>query len=248
MRHRLCSVIVLCVFCLSGCIKAGPNPDDPYESINRKIYRFNMVLDRFIIKPPAEFYIAVVPPPIRAGVNNLYNNINMIPTFASDILQGELEHAITDFWRFVINTSLGLGGVFDVASHAGIPFRENDLGITFAKWGDLNSPYIMVPFLGPSTIRDSMGLVFEYTFFTPYPYVPTALIVEGVLSFRYVDLRSRMFDTDKLMREAPDPYSFMRDAYLQHRRYLIQGEEAVPTGLLYVEEDDLLSETPSEGN
>lgn len=227
-------------------MKVGPNPDDPYESINRKVYAFNMVFDQYLIKPPAEFYITVVPPEVRAGVNNLYNNINMFPTVANDILQGEFQHMIQDFWRFVINTSLGVGGLFDVASAAGIPFHENDLGITFAKWGDMKSPYIMMPILGPTTIRDGISLIFDFSFFTPYPYVPTYLLLQGVLSFRYVDLRSRMFDTDKLMREAPDAYSFMRDAYLQHRNYMIRGEQPDTQGSLYVDEEELLQEVPNQ--
>ena len=162
----------------------------------------------------------------------------MLPTLANDILQAEFQQAILDFWRFVINSSMGLGGIFDVASQCSLPLHENDLGITFAKWGDKHSPYIVIPFLGPSTIRDGMGLIFDYTLFTPYPYIRNDVIIEGLLLLRYIDLRSRMFDTDRLMQEAPDPYTFMRDAYLQHRNYLILGEQAIPQGLLYVDDED----------
>lgn len=249
MRFRILGCITaLTLSLLVGCMKAGPHPDDPYESINRKIYAFNSAFDEYLIKPPAEFYRHVVPPEVRAGVNNLYNNVNMFPTVANDLLQAEYIKAIQGFWRFVINTSIGVGGIFDVASASGIPFHENDLGITFAKWGDMHSPYIMIPILGPSTIRDGAGLVFDYTFFTPYPYVPTYIVIQGILSFRYVDLRSRMSDTDKLIKEAPDAYSFMRDAYLQHRNYLIKGEETIAAGTLYVEEDELLEEVPTNAH
>lgn len=224
---------------LVGCVAIGPNPSDPYESINRKIYHFNLAFDKYVVQPPTQAYVTLIPAPVRAGINNVYNNVNMLPTMANDILQANGQQAILDFWRFVINSSMGIGGIFDVASLCKLPMHENDLGITFAKWGDKNSPYIMIPFLGPSTIRDGMALMFDYTFFTPYPYLHKTEIIEGLLALRYVDLRSRMFDTDRLLREAPDPYAFMREAYLQHRQYLIHGEAALDTlGTTYVDEDE----------
>jgi len=237
---------------LSGCVAVGPNPDDPYEKINRKIYSFNAVFDEYILKPPAKFYAFAVPAPVRAGVNNVYNNINMFPTVANDLLQADFQQAILDTWRFIINSSMGIAGIFDVASLCQLPPHENDLGITFAKWGDKHSPYIIIPFLGPSTIRDGFGLMFDYTFFTPYPYIHQDYMIESVLGFRYVDLRSRMFDTDKFISAAPDPYAFMRDAYLQHRHYLIDGEQAITPGDLYVDEaegeiEPVLTNTPPEG-
>ena len=187
------------------------------------------------------------------NIRHIYNNINMLPTFANDVLQAEFQQAILDFWRFVINSSMGIGGIFDVASQCKLPLHENDLGITFAKWGDKNSPYIIIPFLGPSTLRDGMGMMFDYTFFTPYPYIHKDYIIESILLLRYVDLRSRMFDTDRLLNQAPDPYTFMREAYLQHRNYLILGEEAIETsGSFYVDEDEpanpdeVLTNTPPD--
>jgi phospholipid-binding lipoprotein MlaA len=208
---------------LAGCLHKGTNPDDPYESINRKIHGFNTTFDSIFLKPPAKLYKAVLPAPVRASINNFYDNINMIPVFANDLLQGDWHNASNDAGRFVINSSIGLAGIFDVASHYGLPLRRNDLGITFARWGDKKSPYIVIPFLGPSTIRDGMGLAFEYTFLTPYPYFNSD-VVTGLLLFRYVDLRSQFLDTDRYVDEALDKYSFIRDAYLQHRNYLITGE------------------------
>ncbi len=243
---RFKPLIAAATLCLAGCVAVGPNPDDPYEAINRKIFIFNTAFDKHIVQPPTKLYVAAIPAPIRAGINNIYNNINMLPTVANDLLQAEFQQAILDSWRFVINSSMGLGGIFDVASQCTLPPHENDLGITFAKWGDKNSPYIVIPFLGPSTIRDGMGLMFDYTFFTPYPYIHKDFIIESVLILRYIDLRSRMFDTDRLMQEAPDPYAFMRDAYLQHRNYLIRGEEATPVGTFYVDEDEAPEPDPDQ--
>jgi phospholipid-binding lipoprotein MlaA len=222
---------------LSACISKGSNPADPYEAINRQTYKFNVVFDTFILKPPAKLYKAVVPPLVRSGVNNFYNNINMIPTVANDLLQAEWNCAIKDVGRFVINTTIGVGGVFDVATRfRDLPPRSNDLGLTFAKWGDKNSPYIVIPFLGPSTIRDGMGMMFNYTLFTPYPYIPSDTVIWTLIIVRYVDLRSQMLETDKLIEESIDKYAFIRDAYLQHRNYLITGEQA-DEGTLYVDDE-----------
>lgn len=230
-------LLVITTLFLQGCLEKGPNPEDPYESINRPIYKFNQVLDTAVAKPTAKFYTAIMPVKLRAGINNFYNNINMIPTVINDLLQADFPHASQDFRRLILNSTIGLGGILDPAVRYDSPLRSNDLGITFALWGDKQSPYVMIPLLGPSTIRDGMALMFDYTFFTPYPYIPTtplyALLVE-----RYVDLRAQMLDNDKLISESLDKYAFIRDAYLQHRRYLIQGEgNEGDTSSLYVDDE-----------
>lgn len=238
---------------LSACATKGTNPDDPYEAFNRKIYKFNTAFDDVILKPPARVYAAVIPPRIRAGVNNVYDNINMIPTVANDLLQAEFNFAIKDTWRFIINSTLGVAGIFDPASTFKLPPHSNDAGLTFAKWGDKKSPYLVIPFLGPSTFRDGMGLMFNYTFFTPYPYIRSDALLYGALGLRYVDLRSQMLDTEHLMDDAIDKYSFMRDAYLQHRQFLMTGEQQQENSDLYVDEeageanDSILPETPADG-
>ncbi len=224
---------------LQGCLKRGPNPEDPYESINREIFKFNRAFDATAVKPVAKLYAVVLPAPLRAGINNFYTNINMIPTVINDLLQADYPHALKDTWRFIANTSFGVGGIFDPATAFGLPRRSNDLGLTFAIWGDKHSPYVMIPFLGPSTLRDGMALMFEYTFFTPYPYIRSTSLLYGLLGERYIDLRAQMLDNDRLISEALDKYTFVRDAYLQHRQYLIQGEDndTPESGSLYVEDD-----------
>jgi phospholipid-binding lipoprotein MlaA len=237
---------------LSACVNKGTNPDDPYEPFNRRVYRFNAVVDKTVLKPAAKVYAAVIPPKIRAGINNVYDNVNMLPTVANDLLQADWNMAIKDTWRFIMNSTIGIGGIFDPASTAHLPPHSNDLGLTFAKWGDKKSPYLVIPLLGPSTFRDSMGMMFDYAIFTPYPYIQSNALLYGILGFRYVDLRSQMLDTDRLMADAIDKYAFMRDAYLQHRQYLITGEQQ-ETGELYVDEeasdanDNVLPETPADG-
>ena len=251
MRLPLLSTVLLSAILMSACVNKGPNPDDPYEPLNRKIYAFNNKVDAAILKPPAKLYKAIVPDPVRAGINNVFNNINMLPTIANDLLQGDPKYALKDAWRFVINSTFGVAGIFDAADKCQLPPHSNDLGLTFAKWGDKHSPYFMIPLLGPSTFRDGMGLMFDYALFTPYPYIRQNAIIYSVLAFRYVDLRSQMLETERLMDDAIDKYAFMRDAYLQHRNYLINGG-AIDNGSLYVEEadskskpNDVLPETPA---
>lgn len=224
---------------LSACITKGTNPADPYEPINRKIHNFNMAFDAAILKPPAKFYRAVVPLPVRTGVNNAYNNVLMLPSVASDLLQAEWRHAIKDSWRFLINSTLGVGGIFDVAdSSFQLPPHYNDLGLTFAKWGDKHSPYIVIPFLGPSTIRDGMAMPFDYAL-TPYPYIHSDALIYSLIVLRYIDIRAQLLESEPLLNEAFDKYTFIRDAYLQHRNYLITGEQPDTDASLYVDETDV---------
>ena len=251
MRLRIAFVFAASTLLLSACANKGTQPDDPYESINRSIFKFNTALDAVFLKPPAKLYDAVTPALVRSGINNAYLNINMIPTVANDLLQAEWNTAIKDTWRFIINSTLGIAGIFDPASTCALPPHSNDLGLTFAKWGDKKSPFIMLPLLGPSTIRDGMGLLFNYTLFTPYPYIPQDAVIYGILGFRYIDLRAQMLDTDKLMAESLDPYAFLRDAYMQNRNYLITGKQEDTAGMLYVDDDaagspNLLTQTPHE--
>lgn len=147
----------------------------------------------------------------------------MFPTVVNDLLQGQGTTAILDTWRVFINSTFGIGGLIDVASTFGLAPHSNDMGITFAKWGDHKSPFIMVPFIGPSTIRDGFGLMFDCVF-TPYFYINPDSVVFGLLALRYIDLRSQLLDTDKLLTDAIDPYTMLRDAYLQHRQATISKQ------------------------
>jgi phospholipid-binding lipoprotein MlaA len=225
MRLRTVLSCLAGAFFLAGCMHKGTNPEDPYESTNRKIHNFNMAVDSALLKPAAKIYKGVLPAPIRSSINNFYNNIYMIPTVANDLLQADWHSASDDAGRFVINSTVGLGGLFDVAAENNLPLHRNDLGLTFARWGDKKSPYIVIPLLGPSTIRDGMGMLFEYTFLTPYPYIDDNAVLYSLIGVRYVDLRSQLLDSEQILNEAIDKYSLIRDAYLQNRNYLITGEK-----------------------
>ncbi len=220
---------------LTGCAHKGTNPADPYETFNRKVYRFNTAIDSAVLKPTATVYKTVLPALVRKGINNVFNNLDMIPSVANDLLQAEGKWAIKDSWRFVINSTLGFGGLFDAAEKCGLPAHYNDLGLTLAKWGDKNSPYLVLPLLGPSTIRDGSGLLFQFALWSPYVYINNDPLAYSLAGLRYIDLRTQLLDSEQLMNEALDKYSFMRDAYLQHRSYLIAGTEQ-DNGSMYIED------------
>lgn len=223
MQLRLLFLQV-CILALSACV-TGENPADPLEPLNRSTFKFNRAFDATVSKPLAQLYLAVVPQSVRNGVDSAFNNIAMIPAVGNDILQGEFREAIKGSWRFAINSTLGVGGIFDLASKSfGLPAHYNDLGKTFAKWGYKQSAYVMLPLLGPSTIRDVIGYGTEYFIMTPFPYIQDQGLVWGLWGLRYVDLRSQLFEQERLMQEAMDPYTFVRDAWLQHRQYKINDE------------------------
>lgn len=252
MSKRLLFILFLIPFGLCACHYHHHNPDDPFEKVNRDIYKFNMAFDATILKPPAIAYQRYIPAPIRASVNNIYTNVGMLPTIGNDILQLQGKHGIHDLGRFIINSTLGLAGIGDVATKLGIPMHRNDFGLTLAHWGNIKSPYIMIPFLGPATIRDGFGLMIDYTFFTPYPYIPDNALY-GILVLRYVDLRSQMLDDEKLLNNALDPYALMRDAYFQHRNRLISINKGLDLNednsqSLYVEEDELPASNTKEAS
>ncbi len=237
---RFIAIPLVSCLLLFGCTYRGTNPVDPYEPINREIHKFNMAFDATMLKPPAKLYKAVLPQQVRSSINNAYNNVLMLPTVANDLLQWQWRYAIKDSWRFLINSIFGVAGLFDVAdSSFGLPPHYNDLGLTFARWGDKKSPYIVIPFLGPSTVRDGVATIFDYALFTPYPYLDNDAVIYGLLGLRYVDIRSQMLDNERILDEALDKYTFIRDAYLQHRNFLITGEQSQENASLYVEEEEI---------
>ncbi|MDR2874982.1 MAG: VacJ family lipoprotein [Methylobacillus sp.] len=209
---------------LSGCATQGNR--DPLESMNRGIYKFNDTVDNAAIKPVAGAYKAVVPSPIRTGVNNFFTNLGTVVTVINDLLQFKLGAAMNDAGRFVINSTFGIAGIFDVASMDGVEKNNNDFGQTLAVWGWENSAYLVLPFLGPSTVRDAGGLAVDSYAFDPIYYVDHVPTRNTSLAVKFVDRRSQYLPASDLLDEAAlDPYAFMRDAYLQRRDRQIHGEE-----------------------
>lgn len=221
---RLAGLVTLTsLLLLSGCASVpGPaDKNDPLESYNRAMFAFNDGLDRTIVKPVAEVYRDNIPQPLQTGVSNFFSNIDDIFVFLNDLLQFKLGQAASDFSRLVWNTTVGLGGFIDVASHMDLPKHNEDLGQTLGVWGIGDGPYIVLPFLGPSTVRDTAGVLVEA------PHHPVNDIEDNetywaTIALMTVDKRAQLLGASKVVDEAAlDRYVFIRDAYLQHRLSLI---------------------------
>lgn len=244
-RYLLLSLLSAAL--LSGCATPANNYD-PLEPINRPIYRFNEVSDRYLLKPVAKGYAKVTPHFIRRGVSNFFANIDDVYTAANGLLQGKVRQAGSDSLRVVVNSTLGLGGLIDVASRAGLPRHDEDFGQTLGYWGVGSGPYLMLPLLGPSTLRDATarGLT-EAATDRPLENMQTVEVRNSLLALRVIDQRTRLFALDPLLEDALDPYSFVRDAWLQKRYNAVwDGKPPVPLQLGAGDEgDDLDGEMPA---
>lgn len=222
---------------LVGCASTGNK--DPLEGINRGVYKFNDVADRAVIKPVATAYKTVTPSPIRKGVSNFFSNIGMLTTIVNDLLQLKFAHAFTDAGRFVINSTFGIAGLIDVASMDNIEKRNEDFGQTLGHWGVDTGAYLVLPFLGPSTVRDTAGLVFDTVTSDPITYthnIGEVRLHNQLRIAQLIDKRTQLLDaTDIVDNASIDPYAFLRDAYLQRRASLVQ-DGLVPQEL--IKQDD----------
>jgi phospholipid-binding lipoprotein MlaA len=218
------SLLSLCLLLLCGCASLPPgqrDPRDPWERFNRGTYKFNDVLDRAVVKPVAKGYTHL-PQPMQTGVHNFFDNLNYPITIVNDLLQGQVVSFFSDIGRFVINTTAGLGGLFDPATAAGMEKNYRDFGQTLGKWGVPKGPYVVVPIFGPYTVRDGIGAATVDYYANPSNYaqfwVSTSLwLVRGV------DRRARLLPLDATIQSAYDPYAFIRNAYLQNRDFLVTG-------------------------
>ena len=217
MRSKFLTLITICLITLiTGC--ASVDNRDPLEGINRGVYKFNDVSDKAVFKPIAGAYKAVMPSPIRTGVNNFFANLRTFVTSINQVLQFKFNKAAESAGRFVINSTIGIAGLFDVASKQGIPQYKEDFGQTLGYWGVGSGAYLVVPFIGPSTVRDGTALVAESMTIDPIGYIDDPRTRNIVLGTMFIDARAAMLPGSDLLDEAAlDPYSFMRDAYLQRR-------------------------------
>ncbi|MDR1057772.1 MAG: VacJ family lipoprotein [Coxiellaceae bacterium] len=228
---------------ISGCAisKLPPtDPQDPYEHFNRKVFAFNMALDRAFFRPVAKVYDVVLPWPVKKGVCNIFSNIGDVTSAANEVLQLHFAQVVADLARIVINTTVGVGGLFDVATKLGLEKDKEDFGLTLAVWGSKNTPYIVLPFLGPSTIRDAaVGLPVDYLLLSIWPYVKWDAIRYGMLATNTVSNRASLLPGDEVINQAFDPYIFVRDAYSQRRAYL--AKESIEEHITkYVDEDGVV--------
>lgn len=218
-------ILLISTFGISGCATQANN--DPLESLNRGIYKFNDVTDKALIKPVATVYTKVAPQPIRKGVSNFFSNLATLGTVVNDLLQFKFGHAFTDAGRFVINSTFGIAGLIDVAEMDNIPKHNEDFGQTLGYWGIGNGPYLVLPFFGPSSARDLPGLVVDWTIDPlSYPHNIGQVRLSNQLRLsKAISIRSELLNAVDLIDEASlDPYAFMRDAYLQRREILVNDE------------------------
>lgn len=238
------TTLIIVIIIIAGCATKKPaDPQDPLEAYNRAMFDFNRRIDKLTIKPVAEIYDAILPNPVKTGVSNFFDNLDETSTVANDLLQLKIGWAIADAWRFFFNTTLGVGGLFDVATHLRLKRREQDLGLTFARWGIKNSSYFVIPILGPSTIRDGVGLLIDYQFLTIYPYIHPWEARLGLLSVDFLRLRVDLLSADELIDQAFDPYILVRNAYLQRREFLIKHGKIEDGEDTYIEDADVEKNT-----
>lgn len=205
---------------LTGCATSG-NPKDPIEGFNRAMFAFNDGLDTVLIKPVAKGYDAVLPAPVRTGVTNFFGNIADLFIGVNNLLQGKPDQALSDFGRVVINSTIGILGLFDVATEAGLEKHEEDFGQTFGRWGVGDGAYVVIPFFGPRTVRDTVGLVLDVKA-DPVANLSDVATRNSLLALQVIDNRADLLPADKVIEKAAlDKYSYIRDGYLQRRRNLI---------------------------
>ena len=213
------AVSVAALALATGCA-TGPNanPADPLEPLNRQVARFNDTVDDAVLRPVATVYQRVLPSPVRTGVNNFFGNLSDVWSFANSVAQLKLQDSAQTFMRVNVNTFLGLGGLLDIATEAGIDRRSEDFGQTLGRWGVPSGPYLVLPLLGPSTLRDAAALPVDFRG-DPVSYVSEIPVRNSLYALRLVDLRSNLLRASQLLDDAAlDRYTFTRDAFLQRRK------------------------------
>ena len=222
------SLLSVCLLLLCGCAALPPgkrDPRDPWERMNRATYSFNDAIDRGFLKPVARGYRTVTPQFMRTGIGNFLDNLESPITMVNDLLQGQFAPFCSDTGRLLLNTTLGIGGLFDPASSLGLDKNDRDLGQTFGKWGASSGPYLVIPFLGPSDVRDAIGKVGD-EYANPRHYIRNKTLDYSLAALRVVDTRARLLDAEKTLASAYDPYAFIRNAYLQHRDFKVHGGQS----------------------
>jgi len=207
---------------LGGCA-TGPNanPNDPLEPLNRAVFNANDKLDQYVATPVAKGYKAVTPQPVRTAITNFFSNLGDVGNTVNNLLQGKGVAAMESLMRVAVNTVFGLGGLLDIATPAGLHKQPQDFGLTLGTWGAQSGPYLVLPLFGPSSIRDGLGLAADFQL-DPTSYAKPA-VRNSLYGVNFVNTRTNLLGaTDLLAEAALDKYSFVRDAYLQQRRYRLQ--------------------------
>jgi len=236
------SWLILLTVLLAGCATLPPgttrSPRDPWERMNRATFKMNYALDKAVLRPVARGYQRAVPRFMQTGFRNFMSNLGYPVVMVNDVLQGEFRAFGNDTARLLLNTIWGLGGLFDPATTAGLDKNYRDFGQTVGKWGLKTGPYFVIPFLGPSDVRDGFGrLVDEYS--DPRHYIRNRWWNWGLWTVEKIDNRALLLSADQALDTSYDPYAFMRNVYLQNRDYLVNGGRSVEQD---EEEDRLYNE------
>lgn len=229
LRTRTILVASLICVILAGCATRPGNPGgvspqkrDPFAPANREIYRFNMLLDAAVLRPIAKGYSRVTPQPVQNSVSNFFSNLDMPVTIINDLLQLKPLDAVRDTGRFLVNSTVGFAGLFDPASDWGMPAHSEDFGITLARWGVPSGPYLQIPFLGPSDLRDAASMYVDYFGSASYWSNWQPRTRNGLYALRAVNTRAGYLNVDQMLEQSYDPYALMRSIYFQHRDQTIQ--------------------------
>ena len=217
------ALLIPALLLAAGCASlpaAKGDPRDRFERVNRAVFSFNQGLDRHIARPVAKAYVAVTPAPVRAGVSNFLANLSYPVVIVNELLQAKPVPFAKDTARLIVNTTVGIGGLFDPASKLGLESHDEDFGQTLGRWGVPPGPYLMLPVIGPSDIRDGLGKVADH-FTEPRTYLNSTLVTWGLTGAELVSKRASLLDTDATLDRTFDPYAFVRNAYLQRRQFQV---------------------------
>ncbi len=231
MKPLLSICLLLAVFS-TGCAHSPPDdPSDPLEPVNRVVYSVNTTLDKYALRPVAKGYVAVIPSPVRKGVNNFFSNLFYPRVALASFMQGKFRNGVSDSGRFLVNTTIGLVGIFDVATPLGMPRHREDAGQTFGVWGIGPGWYLVLPLYGPSTNRDLVGRLFDAQL-NPLSHTrPQTQIAATVVNV--VDIRSQLLGVDQVIEDSFDPYLFVRGGYLERREAQVgdgkSGDDVTPS-------------------
>src|SRR5258708_4934005 len=232
---------------MAGCVALPPNakpaPQDPWESWNRGVYRVNDKLDRAVAKPVARTYVRAVPAPARTGISNFLSNLRTTTVMVNDALQGKFGAAANDFARLIVNTTVGFGGLLDPATQMGLDKNDEDFGQTLGHWGVPPGPFVEIPVLGPSDVRDGSGKAVDI-FTGPADYINNNWVSYGLYWSTADDTRAALLPLDETLQKVYDPYAFVRDAYLQRRAYLVSDGKVADEVLVDPGADDTDSARP----
>lgn len=208
---------------LAGCGSMPPGEGvahDPWEKTNRKVYAVNDAIDGAVLRPIGRGYNKVLPQPVRNAVTNFSQNLFAPRSVINSFLQGKPDHGVEELARFVINSTFGIGGLFDIAGRAGLEAHNEDFGQTAAVWGMPSGPYVTLPFLGPQTVRDTLFLPFDIMADPLYHYEVSS-VRDKVYVLRLINLRARLLSFEELLRDSQDPYVTVRESFLQNREFQI---------------------------